>query len=114
MAQSFWKLLEQKGEPMQFHLLTQDKKPAQLITGDRFFGSLTDEAVVSGFQGNISCNQGPITFSYFRNDHLDNVGPGKEPLDYYQCGDICNPWWDAYAEHASTTLLMVNTGVHHH
>jgi len=66
----------------------------------------------------FSCRGNPITFTYHRNDKID---PSTKKFE--KCGrknvihggaTLCSPWWEEYLSNAKTTLLVANTGVHHH
>jgi len=64
----------------------------------------------------FSCPGNPITFTYHRNDKID-----PSTKKFQTCGSKkpvgatnCYPWWDSYLSNAKTTLLVANTGLHHH
>jgi len=64
----------------------------------------------------FSCRGNPITFAFYRNDKID---PSTKQAEYcgsdYPAGTTkCHPWWDSYLSNAKTTLLVANTGLHHH
>lgn len=108
MAESFWRQMgEQTFSQFDFAKTPSDGS-LELTRSD------TTEAESVGFEQKLSCPTNTITFEYHRNDKL------SETRKREKCGDkvigttFCYPWWDSYLQNADKTLLVANTGLHHH
>jgi len=94
MAQSFWKLMDQKG------------------------------SIDNNFSGTISCATlahplFEIEMEYIRNDQLieNDLPVDMTPWEYSDkqrnCNGFCYPWTDTYRSSSKNTLLLLNTGSHY-
>lgn len=66
------------------------------------------------FEQTFSCPTKMITFTWHRNDQINPHTKTPEPCAGFTGSNHCYPWWNSYVMNADKTLLLVNTGLHHH